>query len=72
MGRSLFHPCFNNRRVPSPLPMFCHLREYLFKAAKTASKKKRKKNTQENLPHFRKTETWCDRVCSELQATLHP
>lgn len=38
--------------------MFSHFREYLFKAIKTASKKKKKsetkqqKNKQENLLHF--------------------
>lgn len=56
LSGSDFLLCFNNRRVLSLLPKFSHLREYLFKAIKTALKKKKKKGK----PPLPKVESWCD------------
>lgn len=56
LSGSDFLSCFNKRRVLSPLPMFSHLREYLFKATKTALK-----NKPTRKPPLPKAETWCDR-----------
>lgn len=56
LSGSDFLPCFNNRRALSPLPMFSHLSEYLFKAMKTASKKEKKeKEKKEKKKRKRKT-----------------
>lgn len=55
LSGSDFLLCFKNRRVLSLLPKFSHLREYLFKAIKTAFKKKKK-----GKPPLPKAESWCD------------
>lgn len=56
LSGSDFLPCFNNRRALSPLPMFSHLSEYLFKAMKTASKKeKKRRKKKEKKKRKRKT-----------------
>lgn len=52
-----FLPCSTTRRVLSPLPMFSRLREYLFKAIKTASKKKKRKE-KGKPPPLPKAESW--------------